>query len=118
MTWASNVIDLLEAAANNISSQFITHLTSFNGTACGNISMINDLTMPASGALGVSITDLGASAKIGVVRNNTLAYLNSGSSIDANTIAGFDMYVNIGDTINVQSNVSTNIMLDLYFRRT
>ena len=117
MTWASNVIDLLEAAANNISSQFITHLTSFNGTARGNISMINNIYMPASGALGISVMDLGASSKIGLERNSTLAYLNSGAALDADAVYGFDVYVNQSDKINIQTNISTNVVMDLYFRR-
>ena len=117
MTWASHVVELLETVTENISSQFITHLAAFNGTARGNVSMIANIYMPASGALGISVMNLGASSKIGLERNATLAYLNSGAALDADAVYGFDVYVNQSDKINVQTNVSTDLTLDLYFRR-
>jgi len=118
MTWATELLDRLIAISGNVSAQYIMHLTSFNDTARGNESIINDLYMTAPGALGISITDLGISSKIGIERNGTLSYLNDGTALDANAIYGFDIYVNESDKINIQTNTSTDVSLDLYFRRT
>lgn len=109
-----NISDL----SNNMSSQIITHLVSYNGTARGNESIINNVYMIGAGALGISIVDLGTASKVGVVRNDTLAYLNDGAALDANAVYGYDIYVNESDKINIQTNTSTDVSLDLYFRRT
>jgi len=117
-SWARQMLTGVEKFNSNVSSQFIQYLVGWNGTVANNTYIIANTTVPYNSELIISVSDLSSAAKLSLVRNTTDSYLRDGVSLDTDCTYDFSKVCKENDLINFKINVSANLNIEEYYRRT